>query len=88
MKTYSLYENFLEFRQHIYFWNVLIVLGYWKTTLLQSSFPVNLDSFYVKIGEPLTKKSKFSTVSRRLSSLKLFSQEKFWIEGFILLHYC
>ena len=36
--------------------------------------------FYIKIGEPLTKASKVSTISRRLGSLKLFSLEPFpWI---------
>ena len=46
-------------------------------TLLQFSFPINLNSFYVKIGEPLTKTSKLSTVSRPLSSLKCFPWNSF-----------
>ena len=44
--------------------------------LLQCSFPVNLNSFYVKIGEPLTKTSKLSAVSHPLSSLKCFPWNK------------
>ena len=31
---------------------------------MQSSFPINLNLFYVKNGEPLTKTLKLSTVSR------------------------
>ena len=39
-------------------------------TLQQFILPINLNSFDVKFGEPLTKKWKLSTVSRRVSSLK------------------
>ena len=69
------FENVLEFRQ-ISHWNVLIVLGCCYITLLQSSFPTNLDSFYV-IEEPLTKTSKLSTVSRLISNLKCFPWNSF-----------
>ena len=67
----KIFENVLEFRQEVCHWNVLIVLGCWSITLLQSSFPINLNSFYV-IEEALTKTSKLSTVSRPISSLKCF----------------
>ena len=46
-------------------------------TLLQSSFPINLNSFYVKIGEPLTKTSKLLTFSRPFSNLKCFPWNSF-----------
>ena len=46
------------------------------------SFTINLNSFYAKIGEALTKTPKLSTVSCRLISLKLFSLEQFSIKGF------
>ena len=36
---------------------MLIVSGYWSITLLPSSFPINLNSLYVKIEEPLVKTS-------------------------------
>ena len=67
----KIFENVLEFRQEVCHWNVLIVLGCWSITLLQSSFPINLNSFYV-IEEALTKTSKLSTVSRPISSLRCF----------------
>ena len=56
---------------------------YWQITLLQSSLTINLNSFYVKIGERITKTWKLLPFSRQLSSLKLFFQEKLWIKGFI-----
>ena len=69
-------ENVLEFRQQICLWNVLIV--WWGIGKYRSQcFPVNLNSFYVKIGEPLTKISKLSTISRRLSSLNFFLLNSF-----------
>ena len=46
-------------------------------TLLQFSFPINLNSFYVKIGEPLTKTSKLLTFSRPFSNLKCFPWNSF-----------
>ena len=58
----KIFENILEFREQVCHWNVLIVLGYWYITFLQSSFPINLSLFYVKIGEPLTKTS-FKTLN-------------------------
>ena len=36
------------------------------------SFPINLNLFYIKIGEPLTKTSQLSAVSYPLSRLKSF----------------
>ena len=70
------YENVLEFRQQICLWNILIV--WWGIDKYPSQcFPVNLNSFYVKIGEPLTKISKLLTVSRRLSSLNFFFLNSF-----------
>ena len=65
-------ENVLEFRQQMCLWNVLIV--WWGIGKYSSQcFPINFNSFFVKIGEPLTKTSKLWTVSRRLSSLNFFS---------------
>ena len=72
----KIFENVLEFRQEVCHWNVLIVLGCWSITLLQSSFPINLNSFYV-IEEVLTKTSKLSTLSRPISSLKCFPWNSF-----------
>ena len=46
----------------------------------QYSFSINLNSFYAKLREVLTKTLKFSTFCRRLSNLKLFSLEQFWIK--------
>ena len=73
----KVFEKFLEFRQQICHWNVLIMLGYWSITLLQSIFPINLNSFYLEIEEPLTRTSKFSAVSHPLSSLKCFTWNSF-----------
>ena len=73
----KIFKNVLEFRQQICHWNALIVLGYWYISLLQSSFPINLNSFYIKIGEPFTKTSKLSTVSCPLSNLKCFPWNSF-----------
>ena len=65
-------ENVLKFRQQMCLWNVLIV--WWGTgKYFSQCFPINFNSFFVKIGEPLTKTSKLSTVSHRLSSLNFFS---------------
>ena len=53
-KKKKTFESISEFRQQICPWNLLIVL--WdieKITLLQSSFPINLNSFYVKLGNLL-----------------------------------
>ena len=58
------------------------IILYWQITLLLSSFTMNLNSFYVKIGERITK-TKLLPFSRQLSGLKLFFQEKLWIKGFI-----
>ena len=74
-------ENVLE--QEICLWNVLIV--WWGIDKYPSQcFAIKLNSFYVKIGEPLTKTSKLSTVNLPLSSL-IFFLEHFWSKGFILL---
>ena len=73
-KKIKFFEKVSEFRQQTRHWNVLIVLGYWY--LLQSSFLINLNLFYVKIGEPHTK-TKLSTVSRQLSSFKCFPWSSF-----------
>ena len=72
----KIFENVLEFRQEICHWTILIVLGCWSMTLLQSSFPINLNSFYV-IEEALTKTSKLLNVSRPISSLKCFLWNSF-----------
>ena len=76
-KKNKIFGNVLEFRQQICHGNVLIVLGYWEITLQQSSFPINLNPFYVKIEEPLTEILKPSTLSRPFSSLKCFSWNSF-----------
>ena len=54
----KIFGNVFEFRQQVWHWNVLIESGYWKITFQQFSFSINLNSFYVKLGEPLRKTSK------------------------------
>ena len=83
-KSQKKIENVLEFRQQICLWNVLIM--WWGIDECPSQcFPINLNSFYAKNGEPLTKTSELSSASRRLSSLNFSFLEQFWIKGFILL---
>ena len=79
----KIFEIVLEFRQQICHWNILVMLMYWQIILLQSSFLINLNSFYVKIGELLTKTSKHSIVSRPLSSLKCFPWNSFESKDFL-----
>ena len=73
----KVFKNFLEFRQQICHWTVLIVLGYWLITLLESSFLINFNLFYAKTGQPFAKIWKLSTVSRPFSSLKCFAWSNF-----------